>query len=241
LESKILLFLNNVFTKRDFNLFKKFGKMVLQAIKNKNSFALSSTQSPILGNAITQNWQKLFVKSESELSLNAKLPLKRSVVEVIAESFIEASKINIDSKDNPNLISDPLNCASSDLSVYQSKAITQKLMCQLNKTAFVPNQTNKIYPLISNAMSSIDRVIQAPIQSGFSVSEIESSKIKLPFLLKKQDGLAYIKRETYPKFSSIQSPIYHSFDSKNHASENSSNSELLKKNSFDDELQEDKN
>ena len=193
----------------------------------------------------TQKWENILAKHDSESSLNENAMLKRKVVEALTDSLKMPNKQNSTFHKSNSLIQTNTN---SSATIIQPKLNTQSVMREPNKTVFVPNQTNKIYPTISNAMSNIEALIQISASDGIRrssplINNSSNNKMSLPFnLTKKHDGLAYIKQESYPKFPYVPSSPFQSYDNKNNSSETSSKSELLKKNSFDDEyLEDDKN
>lgn len=83
------------------------------------------------------------------------------------------------------------------------------------KKTFYPNQTSKIYPVASNSFSSVNST-SGEYSDPFNFSKqsispvkdypkIDLSDIKRPFSSsQKQNGEAYIKRDTYPRFAQRQ-------------------------------------
>lgn len=98
---------------------------------------------------------------------------------------------------------------------------SKQLRTTRNK-AFIPNSINRIYPTMSQSLSSICRqqTLESPLNNDFEfISENNISKLTQS---NKYDDLAYIKNETLPRF-----PVFHLFSKKND-SETSSANELLK-------------
>lgn len=90
----------------------------------------------------------------------------------------------------------------------------------LHKKAFYPNQTSKIYPVTSNSFTSVtsssgDYYDPINFSKQISISpvkdlpKIDLSDIRRPFSSSiKQNGEAYIKKDTYPKFAQRQPSLF---------------------------------
>ena len=189
--------------------------MVLQGIKNKSLLG----PNPSIAEVATQKWQKTMANSANPV--NGNNVIKRNVIEAMTETLRSKSDLKKSTTMNEN------NNALS-----QSKIISQNSVRQPNKAAFVPNQINKIYPINSNALSNIEALIQISASDGIK-SSFSPDRSKLPFILKKPDELSYIKDESYPKFPYIPASTFPTYENKINSA--SSKSELLKKNSFDED------
>ena len=206
--------------------------MILQGIKNKHLNLFQNEIQPATVIA-TQKWENILAMHDDENNL------KREVVDTLKNSMNKPSKSSADIKQSNSVI-------ESKPPLAQFKLISHNTVCETTKTTIAPNQQNKIYPTILSAMSNIEALIQVSASDGIRRSSgqppenASTTKINLPFNFnRKQDGIAYIKQESYPKFPYVPSPPFD--NNYNFTSETSSKSDLLKKSSFDDEFLEYKN
>jgi hypothetical protein len=203
--------------------------MVLQVIKNRHLFQNETQPATVIA---TQKWENILANHDDQNNLKLK----------VLDTF--KVSINKEKKEESNLLIE-----NKPLPTTQSKLISQNTVRETkNKTQLVQNQPNKIYPIISSAMSNIEALIQVSASDGIRRSsgplleKTSNAKLNMPFnFTRKQDGLAYIKQDSYPKFPFVPNTPFQSFENKNNSSETSSKSELLKKSSFDYEFFEDKN
>lgn len=213
--------------------FKKFGKLVLHELKEKKSCIAEEAHEFQIA---SQYW-KMLGKSDNDISINrvGDSNTRKNVIEAVTRTIQNGKKAGI-GQNAANIKSNFSNSPNTPTRVTKSV-----FMRQFQKSAFVPNQINKIYPMLTNHIENVDNIALCAVEKYVDVpntTEVSEAQKNLRFLSKKLDGVEYIKSDTYPKFPYIK-PIYQPFNSKkvtDCSSPNSSNSELLKeKVSFDDD------